>query len=185
MKRGKRKAGGASAAAGSGAQRALVDVRGVGQQIVVQFDPGKAANGKKGKKATRPKFWVVDSDVRKQHGLGSGSFTLGAGAAFDPPLKLISHRRPGVRLPACSTLLVPCQAPGAVPTVQKGVFERSPSFFSLTTRAAREGAPVMAGGTDEGTVIRCHIVPSGCTGCCGIQADHVASKLTIFSRRIT
>ena len=85
MKRGKRKAGGASAAAGSGAQRALVDVRGVGQQIVVQFDPGKAANGKKGKKATRPKFWAVDSDVRKQHGLGSGSFTLGAGAAFDPP----------------------------------------------------------------------------------------------------
>ena len=85
MKRGKRKSGGASAAAGSGTQRALVDVRGVGQQIVVQFDPGKAANGKKGKKATRPKFWVVDSDVRKQHGLGSGSFTLGAGAAFDPP----------------------------------------------------------------------------------------------------
>ena len=92
MKRGKRKSGGASAAAVSGAQRALVDVRGVGQQIVVQFDPGKAANGKKGKKAARPKFWVVDSDVRKQHGLGSGSFTLGAGAAFDPPLKLISHR---------------------------------------------------------------------------------------------
>ena len=94
-------------------------------------------------------------------------------------------RRPGVRLTACSTLLVPCQAPGAVPTVQKGVFERSPSFFSLTTRAAREGTPVMAGGTDEETVIRCHIVPSGCTGCCGIQADHVASKLTIFSRKIT
>ena len=83
MKRGKRKAGEASAAAGSGAQRALVDVRGVGQQIVVQFDPGKAANGKKGKKATQPKFWVVDSDVRKQHGLGSGTFSLGAGAAFD------------------------------------------------------------------------------------------------------
>jgi hypothetical protein len=60
-------------------------------------------------------------------------------------------RRPGVRLTACSTLLVPCQAPGAVPTVPKGVFERSPSLFSLTTRAAREGTPVMAGGTDEGT----------------------------------
>jgi hypothetical protein len=95
-----------------------------------------------------------------------------------------------VRLTACSTLLVPC--PGerllsAVPTVPKGVFERSPSFFSLAdcSGSAREGTPVMAQRAARARKhvmsTRCHTVPSGCTGCCGIQENNVKLTLVLWS----